>query len=296
MEERMNITPHRNGLPGAQITNIDVRALTPADVRPLKVALAEHAVLVFRNQSLTGDEYIALGKKFDPLQCSIQNQWYHPQHPEIMLLSNIIENGRAIGQADSNDGLWHTDHSYMVRPTGYTFLYAIETPPTGSDTLFVSTRHMYDQLSEEDKERFQNIQITYSSVKLTETVFDAHKKETGQETKVRMTEEQKQKFPDVTHPLIRTHPIDGKTGLYFGAYQSAYIKGMDRKDGEAFVKDLVTRATQPENVYAHKWQPGDLVVWDNRGSLHAGTAYDRQHHRRLVWRITTESEQPYRAH
>jgi taurine dioxygenase len=122
MEERMNITPHRNGLPGAQITNIDVRALTPADVRPLKVALAEHAVLVFRNQSLTGDEYIALGKKFDPLQCSIQNQWYHPQHPEIMLLSNIIENGRAIGQADSNDGLWHTDHSYMVRPTGYTFL------------------------------------------------------------------------------------------------------------------------------------------------------------------------------
>ncbi len=118
----MKITPHGNGLPGARVTDVDLRELTLADVRPLKVALAEHAVLVFRGQSLTAEELIALGEKFDLLQCSIQNQWYHPQHPEIMLLSNIVENGRAIGQADSDDGLWHPDHSYMVRPTGYTFL------------------------------------------------------------------------------------------------------------------------------------------------------------------------------
>jgi taurine dioxygenase len=213
----MKITRNGNGLPGARVSDIDVRELTPADIRPLKVALAEHAVLVFRDQSLNAEEFITLGQKFDPLQCSVQNQWYHPEHPEIMLLSNIVENGRVIGQADSNDGLWHTDHSYMVRPTGYTFLYAIEVPPVGSDTLFVSTRHMYDQLSDEEKEKFDNIAITYSALKLTETVHETHKKETGQATKVRLTEEQKQRYPDVTHPLIRTHPIDGKTGLYFGA-------------------------------------------------------------------------------
>jgi taurine dioxygenase len=291
----MKITPHGNGLPGARITDIDLHDLKPDEVHPLKVALAEHAVLVVRDQSLDAEEFLALGEKFDPLQHSIQDQWFHREHPEILLLSNIIENGKPIGQADSNDGLWHTDHSYMVRPTGYTFLYAVETPPVGSDTLFASTRHMYDQLSDEEKDKFDDIEITYSSVKLTETVYETHKKETGLATKVRLTEEQKQKYPDVTHPLVRTHPVDGKTGLYFGAYQSAYIKGMKREEGEALVKNLVVRATRPENVYAHRWQPGDLVVWDNRCALHAGTAYDRQHHRRLVWRITTESEQPYRV-
>jgi taurine dioxygenase len=295
MEGAMKITPHGNGLPGAYVSDTDLRTLNPSQVHALKVALAEHAVLVFRDQSLSADEFIALGGKFDPLQCSIQDQWFHPQHPEILLLSNIVENGKPIGQADSNDGLWHTDHSYMVRPTGYTFLYAVETPPAGSDTLFVSTRHMYQQLSDDEKEEFYDVHITYSSAKLTVRVFAQHKKATGEETKTRLTEAQKQKFPDVTHPLVRTHPIDGKTGLYFGAYQSAYIKGMDRQEGEALVKDLVTRATRPENVYAHKWQPGDLVVWDNRGALHAGTWYDRVNHRRLVWRITTESELPYRA-
>jgi taurine dioxygenase len=295
MEDRMKITPHGNGRPGARVTEIDARDLTPADVHPLKVAMAEHAVLVFRDQALDAEDFMALGEKFDPLQCSIQDQWFHPQHPEILMLSNIVENGKTIGIADTNAGLWHTDHSYMVRPTGYTFLYAVETPPVGSDTQFVSTRHMYDQLSHAEKEKFDNIQITYSSAKLTETVYETHKEETGLATKVRMTEEQKQKFPEVTHPLVRTHPIDGKTGLYFGAYQSAHIKSMKREEGEALVKDLVTRATRPENVYTHKWQPGDLVVWDNRGSLHAASDYDRERHRRLVWRITTESEPPYRT-
>lgn len=272
----MEISVIGNRSPGIEVTGVDAKRFTGEDIAEIKLALAQHGVACIRNQDLQLPDLVTLANKFGEIQQSTRDQFWHPDQPEIFVISNIVENGRLIGSRD--DGvIWHTDLSYLERPTGYTILYGVETPEVGADTLFASTRYMYDDATEEERKHYESLDVLYSHAR----VF-----------KGRLTQKQIDDFPDVVHPLVRTHPVDGKKGLYFSSYQSGSVIGMPFEESDSFIKSLHAKATAPGRVYAHKWRPGDIVMWDNRGLIHTASEYDMERYRRLIWRITVMGERP----
>lgn len=273
----MDVRPIGQGHPGAEVGGIDVRTASAADVKALATVLAEHGVAVLRGQRPRPAEYVAFAKLFGDLEPSTREQFWLPQQPEIYVISNVVENGRLIG--NPNDGFaWHTDQYYFERPTAYTFLLAIEAPPEGADTQFCSTYGLYDELSELDRARMSQIRITASHSKL-----NAGRLHKGQE----------EKYPDLPQPLIRTHPVTGRKFLYFSSKLAS--KPCDMTEGQflALHSDLISRATRPERVYSHKWRTNDLVIWDNRGLLHTATAYDKERYRRICYRLSVIGEKPF---
>jgi taurine dioxygenase len=262
--------------PGAEIFGMNLANADQACVDWIKEKLAAHGVLAFRKQTLKPEDYIRLTRLFGDLEPSTREQYWHPQHPEIYVISNVVENGRLIG--NPNDGFaWHTDQYYFERPTAYTFLYGIETPPEGGDTQFCSTSQLYEELPEQLKRKYSETKIRASHGKL-----NAGRLHPGQE----------ERFPDVAQPLVRKHPMTGWKFLYFSSKLASNPLDMSQEEFDRLHADLIRRATQPERVYSHKWQSGDLVIWDNRGLLHTATAYDKKAYRRICYRISVIGEKP----
>ena len=262
---------------GAEVLGLDLSVpLDGADFARLHRAHLDHHVLVFRDQRITPQQQIDFSRRFGPLQIHVLHQFQLAGHPEVLVVSNIVENGRPIG--NPNDGFgWHTDQYYFERPTAYTFLYAIETPPEGADTQFCDTMELYDDLSEAQRQAFGTIRIRASHSKLNEG---------------RLHPGQEEAYPDVVHDLVRKHPISGRRFLYFSGAVTSLPHDMPSDEFAALHRDLHARATQPDRVYSHKWRPKDLVIWDNRGLLHRATPYDKQHHRRLCHRLSVIGERP----
>jgi taurine dioxygenase len=273
----MTVTKIGGEIPGAEVKGLALADASQSDVDLIKYELATHGVLVFREQDLSPDAYIRLSKQFGEIEPSTREQFWHPTHPEIYVISNVVENGRLIG--NPNDGFaWHTDQYYFERPTAYTFLYAIETPPVGGDTQFCSTYALYDELPQSQKDAYSGIKIIASHKKL-----NAGRLHDGQE----------EKYPDVQQPLVRTHPVTGRKFLYFSSKLSSLPLDMSADDFDDLHAWLIGGATRPEKVYSHKWKPKDLVIWDNRGLLHTATGYDKERHRRICHRISVIGEKPY---
>ena len=270
------VRPLRPSRPGAEVSGIDASDAAPVAIENLKSALAEHGAVVLRDQTLSPKQYIAFAKLFGELEPSTREQYWHPVENDIYVISNIVENGKPIG--NPNDGFgWHTDQYYFERPTAYTFLYAIETPPEGADTQFCDTMELYDDLSEAQRQAFGTIRIRASHSKLNEG---------------RLHPGQEEAYPDVVHDLVRKHPISGRRFLYFSGAVTSLPHDMPSDEFAALHRDLHARATQPDRVYSHKWRPKDLVIWDNRGLLHRATPYDKQRHRRLCHRLSVIGERP----
>jgi taurine dioxygenase len=277
-ESYLIVDPLRDTRPGAEVSGIDAATATRAEAHALKVALAEYGVVVLRDQDLTPKQYIAFAKLFGELEPSTREQYWHPEEPEIYLISNIVENGRPIG--NPNDGFgWHTDQYYFERPTAYTFLYALEVPPKGADTQFCDTMEMYDELSDEQREAFDRIKI-----KASHSALNAGRLHPGQE----------EEYPDVVHDLIRRHPLSDRKFLYFSGTVTSQPHEMPEDEFRALLKGLHDRATQADRIYSHKWQEKDLVIWDNRGLMHRATAYDKERYRRLCYRLSVIGERPFK--
>jgi len=266
-----------DGRPGAEVTGIDLATADQATIDWIKQELATHGVLAFKKQTLPPETYIGLARMFGEIEPSTREQYWHPVYPEIYMISNVVENGRPLG--NPNDGFaWHTDQYYFERPTAYTFLYAIETPPEGGDTQFCSTYELYDALSDELRDAYSKLSINASHSKLNAG---------------RLHEGQEEKYPDIPQPLVRKHPISGRKFLYFSSKLTSVPAGtMTQSELEDLHSKLMKEATRPERVYSHKWEPGDLVIWDNRGLLHTATGYDKQRHRRICQRLSVIGEKP----
>lgn len=264
--------------PGAVVRGLDAHTIEAADIPVLQAALAEHGVLVLPQQNLRPAEYVALTKLFGELEPSTRESFWLKEQPEIYVISNVKDaDGNLIG--NPNDGfVWHTDQYYFTRPTAYTFLYALEAPPEGGHTQFCETQTMYEALSDDEKRRFSALHIVGS-----------HNKLNGGRHKTGKYED----YPDVSHPMVRRHPLTGKDFLYFGSKLSSKAPvGMDDETFFPLLEDLRQRATRPERVYSHFWHAGDLVMWDNRGLLHTATAYDKERYRRICHRISILGETP----
>ena len=291
----MHTTVRRIG-PGfaAEITGADLRTWThDDDIRRLVALLDEHQVVVFRDQQLTPGELTATAARLGPLQTHILSQFALPAHPQVYVLSNVVEDGRPIGNA--NDGItWHTDLAGDVNARVYTMLHALEVPPEGGDTLFASTQMAWDALPLQEQQQLAGLTATYSYEQLYNARREMLDKAGIANDYAPLTPEQIRQAEAMrrAEPLVRTQPNSGRKGLYLGTLSFESILGLERAEGRALMERLVGYATGEAFRYAHRWQRGDVVLWDNRGLLHVATPYDKAAHRRVVHRVSIEGAPP----
>jgi len=198
------------------------------------------------------------------------------------VLSNIEENGRPIGAHNEGIG-WHTDLSYKQFPVMATALYGIVCPPMGADTLIADMTAAYEALPEARKRALDGLLIHHSYQRWMAT----------REDRAPLTEAQKALTPDVHHPLVRTHPVTRRKSLYVGTGTVYGIVGMPQAEAKALVNELVDYATQDRFVYRHAWREGDLLMWDNRNTLHTGTLFEDTKYKRLIHRMMVKGDRPF---
>ncbi|MCL4168425.1 UNVERIFIED_CONTAM: hypothetical protein GTU68_039981, partial [Idotea baltica] len=225
--------------------------------------MERHGVLVFRGSPIPAERFVALGKAFGELEILPEPDKRHPDHPEIFNLSNVRPDGEVVTfdepQAVFLRGTerWHTDSSFRTIPCLCTMLNAITVPDEGGETEFANMVAAYDALPADRQTELEQLTVVHS-YEYSRANNPGHMDP--------MSAEERAKYPPVEHPLVRLHP-DGRRSLYMGGHAS-HIVGMDEDEGRQLLAELVTFASDERFVYRHRWQANDLVVWDNRSTLH----------------------------
>lgn len=264
---------------GLEITGVRVQDLGATGFDEVLALYERYPVLVFRGQEVTADEYEEFGRRFGDLQDHTRQQFVLPGHPTIYVLTNKVVDGKPIGV--HRDGMgWHTDGTYVAKPLESTVLYSLEVPDEGGDTLFADTRSAFRDLDDDLKSSIRDREVVHS--------FEHLMRRLNPEARTEVTEEQRAKNPDVTHPLVITRD-DGSEYLYLTLGSSREIVGMTESDSLELLQRLVAHATQDRYVYRHVWQPGDIVVWNNLCSMHCATDYDDQRYIRHLHRLWIKS-------
>lgn len=276
---------------GAEIDDLDLsRDLDDATFAQIEQVFNERSVVLFRNQRITHARHAQFSRRFGELEIHVLREYVRPEHPEIYVLSNIIENGRPIGIKDAGN-YWHTDLSYTRAPSRGSIMYAIEVPqkdgePLGA-TQFASTAAAYDALSPDMKTRLQGLKAIHR-------FWDRYireRKAAGSD--VVISDERRAGTPDVVHPVIRTHPYTGQKCIYVNEGFTVGLVGMPEDEGRSLLKELFAHCTKPEFVYRHKWRVGDVVMWDNCATLHRATVDYALPQRRLMQRTTLKGTEVY---
>jgi taurine dioxygenase len=261
---------------GAETGEID------ADFGKVWDAFFASQVLVFRNQKMTASEFLQLARRFGRPEPHVIDQFHHPEHSDILILSNVKKNGEPTGLADAGT-YFHTDYSYLDVPARATTLYSIRVPRVGGDTLFANQYAAYDDLSQSMKSRAANLVALHhygnrdDLDKASRTVASV------------LTGEQEQRMAWVRHPVARKHPVTGRTALYAVSGSSFGIEGMPDDEARDLLDELRDHATQQKYQLRLKYGVGDIVVWDNASLLHSATLID-PNDARTLWRITIKEE------
>jgi taurine dioxygenase len=274
-----------NRVVGAEITGFDVRTLDDALFAVLDEALLQNQMLAIRDQQLTPEAFVAFARRFGPIDLHVLDRYWMPGCPEIYIISNIVEDGRPIGNPREGFG-WHTDLNYFANPTAVTLLYAVEVPPERGDTLFADTALAFAALPPTRQAALRPLRAEHSYRRLHES----------RPWLPPMTEAQIARTPDVAHPLVRRHPRIDREGLYLCDRSNVRLLMADESEAAHLHEELLAHMVGPEFVEAHHWRAGDLVLWDNRTLMHTATEYDRERHRRHVWRTSVRGEVPLAAH
>jgi taurine dioxygenase len=264
---------------GAEIQGVDLsRPLDEATVAAIRRAWTDHLVLLFRDQNLSEEDQVRFARHFGDLQQRPRPKDLRAEakvkNPEVMLVSNIRENGKLIGSLPDGEMQFHSDMCYIPTPPKGTFLYAIEIPSQGGDTLFLNMYKAYDELSPELKARVEgktavNVFLYGSTSREgNKPDFDVH--------------------PHASHPLVRVHPDSGRKALYANRLMTWNVEGVPDDESRSVLEALFDHIEQPKFIYAHKWRPGDLILWDNRCTLHARTDFSNQE-RRLLRRVVVQA-------
>jgi taurine dioxygenase len=280
----MQIVPSPDPI-GAEVLGADLARLSAADFARIEAAFNERSVLCFRDQRLTEPQMIAFARRFGDVERIFLTHYAHPEYPEIMLVTNIRENGRNIGHADAGR-VWHTDMSYTERPPRATMLYALEVPFEDGvalgDTIFSSAAAAYDALPRDTQERIACLRAIH------QVAGRRARTGTGQEDQALRREQ-----PAVVHPVVRTHPYTGRKCLYVSKGECEGIEGMARDEALALIDELADHTIDPRFRHVHRWRAGDLLMWDNCSVQHlASLDYEWPKHRRLMHRITVDGTVP----
>jgi taurine dioxygenase len=273
------ITP-LTGHTGAEVVGLDFTQPIDAEIRAtLNEAFAEHHVLVMRDQHFEPEQFKAAAQVFGELQQHDKKEHHIPGHPDVYYVSNDeIVNGRRIIPGET----FHTDHSNHPRPPKATMLYAVELPSKGGDTQYVNMHDAYDDLPGDTKARLDGLKAMhvylskYSPRPLGSITADSLRDVP----------------PPGVHPIVRTHPDNGRKALYLNPVRMESIVGMEDKDALALIDELMRHSTQKRYEYRHQWRYGDWVIWDNRSVMHqANPDYD-MNERRYLYRLMLKGEVP----
>lgn len=270
---------------GARVTGVDLNRIGDGEFREIHENFLRYGLLSFPAQSLSREGQVAFSRRFGDLDIHLLTQYNHPDHPEIFVLSNIVENGKPIGIADGGS-YWHSDLAFQKNPAMATMLNAQEIPEGAGDTLFVNMYQAWEDLSPEWKERLLPLQAIHR--------YRAFEKKAERGTRVNLTEEQRAKTPDVIHPVVRTHPETGRKALFVHPGMTAEIVGLSEQESDEILEMLFEHCTNPRYVVPYRWTPGDVVVWDNRCTMHSATTRELPpEKRRLIYRTTIRGDVPY---
>ena len=272
---------------GAELVGIDVKRVDDATFAEIAAAFNEHSVLLFRGQSLTDEEQIAFSRRFGPLETTIRSIASREGTPvHIANLSNVDAEGRLIPSGDkrnvynAGNQMWHSDSSFKKVPALASLLSAREIPPEGGETQFASMRVAHGRLPA-DVQRFLEDKIAVHSFVYSRGLVDDGLMPTDHAAQV----------PPVRQALVRINPVNGRRAFYVGSH-ACEIVGMPTAEARALLREAATR---PELVYTHRWQVGDLVMWDNRCMLHRGRPWDESRYRRVMHRTTVAGDGPTAA-
>jgi taurine dioxygenase len=281
---------------GAEIRGVDLTKLDDATFNALHDAWLKNVLLVFRAQSLRAEDLVNLVRRFGtPVTSSNLHQRdlkeraaneLYSLPPEVTVVSNVQEGGKTIGILGDGEVVWHSDFSFKDRPTAARMLVAMEIPPAelGGNTFFLNCYAAYDALPDDQKKR-----LTRKTIKQANIIDTAMKLRPGAslDDDVRTT-------PGPSHPIISTHPETGCNTIFLGRRHAAYVNGCSVEESEALLNELWAHCTQPKFCYEHRWALGDVVVWDNRATLHRRDAFDSQS-RRVLYAAQVEGHRPYEA-
>jgi taurine dioxygenase len=271
---------------GAEISGADLsKPLPDGAFGEIREALHRHHVLTFRSQVLDAQRFLAFACRFGPPEPHVLDQYHHPEIPDILILSNVVKDGKPAGLADGGT-YWHSDYSYLAIPARATVLYSIEVPEIGGDTLFADQEQAYEDLPASMKKRIDGM-VTLNVYGNRDDLDLASRTSAPPPT-----DEQKERRGAtlIRHPLVRCHPYSGHKALYSVSGTSFAIEGMPDDEGLALLRELAAHSTQPKYRHSVKYGVGDLVVWDNASVLHSATLTNPSHPRTL-YRVTTKELQ-----
>jgi len=276
---------------GAEVRGVDLaRSLDAETFSAIEQAYNDHSVLLFRDQSIDEAQQLAFSRRFGKLDVHVLDQYLHQEHPEILIVSNVMDGDRHVGIYDAGR-YWHTDLSYMAVPSRGSLLYAIEVPhdesgePLG-DTLFTSTAAAYEALSESMKRQIADLKAEFSLAnRHAKLVAD------GDDSAI-LSDTHQEKAPPVEHKIVRTHPLTGRKSIYVNEGQTARILDVPQDEGGDLLAELCAQCTKPEFVYRHKWCAGDLVMWDNIPTQHLAICDYALPQRRYMHRTTLRGAPP----
>ncbi|HUC68849.1 MAG TPA: TauD/TfdA family dioxygenase [Stellaceae bacterium] len=281
MTEALTLTRLGDAL-GIAAAGIDLNQPLAASSRAaLRRALLDGLVLCIRGQSLTPGAYLAAMRAFGEPITQVRQAARHPEVAEIMILSSEDRDDLGDGKRLVVGAHWHSDDSYKAVPCALTMLYGVEVPVSGGDTQFVNMYRACEDLPAEMRQKIAPLRVIHK--------YDSSRKGTRIAA---LTTAEAQTVPDVVHPLVRTHPEAGRKALYMNPNRMEAVVGLERAESDALLDALVRHATQPRYQYRHQWRPGDILIWDNRCTMHKANGDYPEGARRLMHRIIVAGTVP----
>jgi taurine dioxygenase len=266
---------------GAEIKNVDLKNLDDRAFGEIHRLWLEHLVVRFRSQQLAIEDLVQFSGRFGELDWApIQEtgRRFVEGHPEIYVVSNVIERGEPIGSLGAGEAVWHTDMSYLENPPKASMLYAVEVPPAGGDTHFCNMYSAYESLPTALRQRVSGLALKH----------DATYNSGGYVRQGLAATDDPMTSAGVYHPLVGVHPETGRRTLYLGRRRNAYIGGLPLAESEALLDELWSHATRDDFAWRNQWQAGDVVLWDNRCTMHRRDSFDPAS-RRIMYRTQIKS-------
>ena len=252
---------------GAEVLGVDLAGeVSAANFAALEGAWARYLVLLVRDQKLSDPQLIAFSRRLGDLDLCPPNdlgRTHIEEFPEIVVVSNAESDGKKLGSLGNYEALWHTDMSFADVPPRASLLHSLQIPPTGGDTQFSNMHLALEKIPAALRAEIQGRYL----------VHDASRDSAGSLRKGKPEVTDPRQAPGARHPLVRRHPVTGRDALFLGRRRNAYVLGLSLDDSESLLNLLWAHATRPEFAWAHQWRVGDLLIWDNRCTMHRRDAF-----------------------
>ena len=276
-----------NAALGAEVLGVNLQTPSTHDITVILDALRERLVIRLRGYTLDDMAFTRLAERFGDLEgspdFSRSRAVYVAESPKMTVVSNVTEDGKPVGDHGDGELNWHTDQGFVERPSGYTFLLAREVPPTGGNTSFANMYNAYERLSDEVKRKIAHLKLKHQESHTAQGIPRPGYRD--------INTNDPRELPGPQHPVVRTHPESKRKALYLGRRFGAYIPGLALAESEALLDLLWSSAGRAEDVWTQEWNVGDLIVWDNRCTMHRRDAFVGLGRRRMH-RLTTLGERP----